>query len=110
MSQPTEINFSVNQQQLVCVASFLAHEGRQAELLAALASLVSDTRREAGCIRYELNISRDEPRRMTFVEKFVDLAAFEQHCAKEAIQHYFHHIMPDLVESYHVETYHQVIV
>ncbi|NMH66903.1 putative quinol monooxygenase [Shewanella salipaludis] len=102
--------FKLNNQQLVCVASFLAREGREAALLAALAELIPDTRREAGCIRYELNVSRDEPRRITFVEKFVDLAAFEAHCAKDAIQHYFHHIMPELVESHHVETYHQVIV
>jgi quinol monooxygenase YgiN len=109
MSNSTESNYVVNAQQLVCVASFLAKEGHQTELLAALADLIADTRREAGCIRYELNISRDEPRRMTFVEKFVDLAAFERHCAKPAIQHYFHHIMPQWVESYQVETYHQVI-
>ncbi|MFT5788771.1 MAG: quinol monooxygenase YgiN [Shewanella sp.] len=44
----------------------------------------------------ELNLSRDE-------------AAFNRHCEKDAIQHYFHHIMPELVESHHVETYHEVI-
>ncbi|MCW1255109.1 antibiotic biosynthesis monooxygenase, partial [Shewanella baltica] len=27
-----------------------------------------------------------------------------------AIQHYFHQVMPELVESFHVETYHQIIV
>lgn len=102
--------FSINQQQLVCVASFLAKEGKTQALIVALASLIPATRREAGCIRYELNLSRDEPRRVTFVEKFVDIAAFEQHCAKDAIVHYFHQVMPELVESYHVETYHQVIV
>ena len=46
----------------------------------------------------------------TFVEKFVDIAAFDEHCAKDAIQHYFHLVMPELVESFHVETYHQIIV
>ncbi|WP_372870838.1 putative quinol monooxygenase [Shewanella sp.] len=99
-----------NQRQLVCVASFLAFPDKEEELIAALSSLIADTRREPGCIRYELNQSRDEPRRITFVEKFVDLQAFEEHCAKEAIQHYFHEVMPVLVESYHVETFHEIIV
>ncbi len=102
-------NYKINQQQIVCVASFLAKVGKAEQLIEALASLIPDTRREAGCIRYELNVSRDEPRRVTFVEKFVDIQAFDEHCAKDAIQHYFHQVMPDLVESFHVETYHQVI-
>ena len=106
----TVADYKINQQQLVCVASFLAKEGKTEALIVALASLIPDTRRDAGWIRYELNVCRDEPRRVTFVEKFVDIAAFDEHCAKEAIQHYFHQVMPELVESFQVETYHQVIV
>ncbi|MCS6230902.1 antibiotic biosynthesis monooxygenase [Shewanella baltica] len=106
----TSTDYKINQQQIACVASFLAKEGKTEALIAALASLIPDTRREAGCIRYELNVSRDEPRRVTFVEKFVDIAAFDEHCAKDAIQHYFHQVMPELVESFHVETYHQIVV
>ncbi|QSX37641.1 putative quinol monooxygenase [Shewanella sedimentimangrovi] len=102
--------YSINRSQLVCVASFLAFPGKEVALIEALGSLIPDTRREPGCIRYELNQSRDEPRRISFVEKFVDVAAFEAHCAKDAIQEYFHKVMPELVESFHVETYHEIIV
>lgn len=101
--------YAKNTQQLVCVATFFAKEGKEQQLVAALASLIPATRREPGCIRYELNQSRDNPSKVTFVEKFVDVAAFDQHCAKEDIQHYFHQIMPELVESHHVETYHEII-
>ena len=108
----TSTDYKINQQQIACVASFLAKEEQNRSVdRRPLASLIPDTRREAGCIRYELNVSRDEPRRVTFVEKkFVDITAFDEHCAKDAIQHYFHQVMPELVESFHVETYHQIIV
>jgi hypothetical protein len=47
--------------------------------------------------------------KVAFVEKFVCRAAFDQPCAKEAIQHYFHHVMSERVESHHVEVFNQVI-
>lgn len=43
----TVTDYKINQQQLVCVASFLAKEGKTEALIAALASLIPDTRREA---------------------------------------------------------------
>lgn len=65
--------YRINQRQIVCVASFLAKPGKEQALIEALGALIPDTRKEDGCIRYELNQSRDEPRRITFVEKFVDI-------------------------------------
>jgi hypothetical protein len=47
--------------------------------------------------------------KVAFVEKFVGRAAFDQPCAKDAIQHYFHHVMSERVESHHVEVFNQVI-
>ncbi|MDB2386382.1 antibiotic biosynthesis monooxygenase [Shewanella sp.] len=102
-------DYKVNTQQLVCVATFTAKAGKIAELVDALSALIADTRREHGCIRYELNLSRENADKVTFIEKFVDEAAFNRHCEKDAIQHYFHQIMPALVDSHHVETYHEVI-
>ncbi|ABI70363.1 putative quinol monooxygenase [Shewanella frigidimarina] len=102
-------DYVINTQQIVCVAQFVAKAGKRDELVAVLASLIPDTRRESGCIRYELNISVDNDNKVAFVEKFVDRAAFDQHCAKDAIQHYFHNVMPELVESHHVEVFNQVI-
>ncbi|WP_445776948.1 putative quinol monooxygenase [Shewanella sp.] len=102
-------DYLINTQQIVCVAQFVAKEGKRDALVAALASLVPDTRRELGCIRYELNVSADDENKVAFVEKFVDRAAFDKHCAKDAIEHYFHHVMPDLVASHHVEVFNEVI-
>ena len=102
-------DYVINTTRLVCVAQFVAKPGKRDALVAALASLIADTRREVGCIRYELNISMDDENKVAFVEKFVDRAAFDKHCEKQAIQDYFHNVMPDLVASHHVETFNEVI-
>ncbi|WP_394130215.1 putative quinol monooxygenase [Shewanella maritima] len=102
-------DYTINTAQLVCVAQFVAKPGKRDALVAALAALIPDTRRESGCIRYELNVSLEDENKVAFVEKFVDRAAFDMHCQKDAIQDYFHNVMPQLVESHHVELFNQVI-
>ncbi|WP_137223271.1 putative quinol monooxygenase [Shewanella sp. MEBiC00475] len=102
-------DYTINTQQIVCVAQFVAKAGKRDALIAVLVSLVPDTRRELGCIRYELNVSIEDDNKVAFVEKFASREAFDQHCAKDAITHYFHNVMPELVESHHVEVFNQVI-
>jgi len=89
--------------QLVCIAEFLAFEGKEQELLAALHSLMERTHKEAGCLRYELNQGCDAPRRITFIEKWKDRAAFDQHCATSYIANFFDHVRPPLVEHFEVK-------
>lgn len=102
-------DFVINKTQLVCVAQFVAKPGKRDALVAALATLIPATRREPGCIRYELNVSLEDENKVAFVEKFVDKAAFDEHCASQAIQDYFNKVMPELVASQHVEIFNQVI-
>ncbi|WP_394497063.1 putative quinol monooxygenase [Shewanella sp. ENK2] len=102
-------DYRINTTRIVCIAQFVAKEGKRELLVEALASLIPDTRRELGCIRYELNVSLENDRKVAFVEKFTDKATFDEHCAKDDIQHYFHNVMPELVESHHVEVFNEVI-
>ncbi|WP_144211351.1 putative quinol monooxygenase [Shewanella donghaensis] len=102
-------DFIINNTRIVCVAQFVAKEGKRDLLVEALATLIPVTRRELGCIRYELNISLDDDRKVAFVEKFADRAMFDQHNATDYIQNYFHNVMPGLVESHHVEVFNEVI-
>lgn len=95
--------------QLVCVAEFLALEGKEEELLAALHSLMEPTHEEAGCLRYELNQGCDDLRRITFIEKWKDRAAFDRHCATSYITDYFDHVRPHLVERFDVKLYYEVL-
>jgi quinol monooxygenase YgiN len=96
------------QQQLVCVATFLAKRGKDELLQAELMTLMAPTRAETGCLRYELNRSIDNPRQFVFVEKFADDAAFEFHGAQDYLDHLRSEVIPKLVQSVDVVTYREI--
>jgi len=98
-----------NTVQVVCVAEFHALEGKTEELVASLHSLIKATTAEPGCIRYELNQRVDDPRWVTFVEKWKDQKAFDEHCQMSYITHYFNDVRPDLVETFEVKLYQEIL-
>ena len=100
---------SKNTTQVVCVAEFWAFEGKTEELIEALHVLMKPTHAEAGCIRYELNQRADDERGITFIEKWKDKEAFDQHCATSYIKHYFDDVRPGLVERFEVKLYHEIL-
>jgi quinol monooxygenase YgiN len=65
--------------EIVVVAHFTANPGKEDELVALLHDLLKPTRKEPGCIRYELNQEVDNPRAFTFAEKFANREAFDAH-------------------------------
>ncbi len=91
-----------NETQLVCIARFVANKGEEDKLLAELHSLINQTTREGGCIRYELNQCIDDPCEITFIEKWYDKTTFDAHCAKQYIVDFFKDGNPDYVDSYDV--------
>ena len=52
----------------------------------ALASLVEPSRAEAGCERYDLFQSTDDPTRFQTVEQWADAAAIQTHMASDHVQ------------------------
>lgn len=99
----------VDTTQVVCVAEFHAVEGKADELIEALHRLIPPTVAESGCLRYELNQRRDEPRWITFIEKWKDKQAFDAHCAMPYITDYFERVRPRLVEEYSVRLYNEIV-
>lgn len=95
--------------QVVCVAEFRAKEGRTDDLIAALHVLMGPTHKEPGCIRYELNQREDDPRWITFIEKWKDRKTFDKHCAMPYITDYFDNVRPGLVENFEVKLYHEIL-
>jgi quinol monooxygenase YgiN len=95
--------------QLVCVATFLAKEGCEELLLAELAALMPPTRREEGCIRYELNRSMSEPRRFVFIEKFNDDKQFDLHARTPYVTRLLEEVIPKLVETSDIHTYREIV-
>jgi quinol monooxygenase YgiN len=98
-----------NMTQVVCVAEFRAFEGKTDALVEALHVLMHPTHQEPGCIRYELNQRIDDPRWITYIEKWKDNDAFDQHCNGPRITHYFNVVRPDLVESFEVKLYQEIL-
>jgi quinol monooxygenase YgiN len=95
--------------ELVCVAEFLALDGKTEELVSALHSLIEPTHKEPGCLRYELNRRSDDSRWITFIEKWKDRGAFDQHCARPHIKQFFDEVRPHLVEQFEVKLYGEIL-
>jgi quinol monooxygenase YgiN len=100
---------SKNTIQVVCVAEFWAFEGKTEELISALHLLMKPTHQEPGCIRYELNQRTDDPRGITFIEKWKDKTAFDEHCATPYISDFFNNVRPELVERFEVKLYEEIL-
>jgi quinol monooxygenase YgiN len=94
---------------VVCVAEFRAKEDKTDELMSALHRLMQPTHKESGCIRYELNQRVDDPRWISFIEKWADKKVFDEHCAMPYIKNYFDNVRPELVESFEVKLYQEVL-
>ena len=94
---------------VVCIAEFHALDGKTETLIAALHSLIKPTHEEEGCLRYELNQRTDDPRWVTFIEKWENKEIFDTHCAKPYITRYFDDVRPELVDDFKVTLYHEVL-
>lgn len=57
-----------------------------AEVRSILSGLVGPTRREAGCVSYELLQNRSDPTDFTFVEEWESDAALDAHLSTEHVR------------------------
>ena len=64
------------------IAEMTAHEGKEKELKRHLLVLVEHTRREEGCVQYDLHVAED-PRRFLFVENWTTAEALDRHANSE---------------------------
>jgi len=69
------------------IARLIAKPGKEAELRTLAAGLIAPTRKEAGCIRYELLVNEADPAELTFVEEWRDGDALNAHLATPHLQH-----------------------
>jgi quinol monooxygenase YgiN len=68
------------------VARITAKPGKEENLFDILRQIVAPTRREAGCIRYELFRNDADPTDFTFVEEWESDAAIDSHMVTPHIQ------------------------
>ena len=71
---------------ITVVATFQARPGKEAELKTALIGLVAPTRKENGCINYDLHILPEDPAKFLFHENWTSKAALDAHLANTHIQ------------------------
>jgi quinol monooxygenase YgiN len=64
---------------LTVVATFQARPGKETELRAALNGLVAPTRKEAGCLNYDLHAATDNPAKFLFHENWTSKAHLDAH-------------------------------
>ncbi|HEY4416054.1 MAG TPA: putative quinol monooxygenase [Verrucomicrobiae bacterium] len=76
----------MNAKNVTVVATFEAKPGQEAELKKALLGLIAPTRKEAGCVNYDLHQSPDEPRKFLFHENWTSKALLDAHLKNDHIQ------------------------
>ena len=64
---------------ITVVATFQARPGKETELKDALIDLVALTRREAGCLNYDLHASPESPAKFLFHENWTSQAHLDAH-------------------------------
>jgi quinol monooxygenase YgiN len=67
--------------EVVVVGSFTARPGNELEAEEAFRALVAPTHAEDGCIIYALHRGVDDPRRLTFIERWASRQALDAHLA-----------------------------
>jgi quinol monooxygenase YgiN len=95
--------------EIVCVAQFTAKPGKVNQLISSLHKLMKPTHKEKGCVRYELNQQIDNPRVITFIEKWADKKTFDKHCAMPYITDYFNNLAPKLVKAQSVTLHREIL-
>jgi quinol monooxygenase YgiN len=76
----------MNPKPITLVVNFQARPGREIELRNTLTGLLAPTRKEAGCINYDLHISPDDPAKLLFYENWISKAHLEAHGQTPHIQ------------------------
>src|ERR1035438_516664 len=71
---------------ITVVATFQARPGKEAELKNALIGLVAPTRKEAGCLNYDLHASPEDPAKFLFHENWASQAQLDTHLQSAPIK------------------------
>lgn len=72
----------MNAKSLTVVAQIKAKPGKEAQVRQELLSLVAPSRKDAGCLNYDLHQALDNPALFLFHENWISEAHLEQHLQK----------------------------
>jgi len=77
----------MNTKPVTLVVTFQARPGKEADLRAMLLGLLAPTRKEAGCINYDLHVVPDDPARFLFYENWTSKVHHGAHDQTPHIRH-----------------------
>lgn len=80
------------------VADIRARGEKRDEVLTLLRKLVEPTKREAGCLEYDLHVNLEDDRQFTFVEEWESQAALDAHLQADHVRPVLE-LLPPLLES-----------
>jgi len=69
----------MNAKTITVVATFQARPGKETELRTALIGLLAPTRKEAGCLNYDLHTSPEDPAMFLFHENWTSKELLDAH-------------------------------
>jgi (4S)-4-hydroxy-5-phosphonooxypentane-2,3-dione isomerase len=78
---------------IVLVVTWVARAGRETEVAALCSKLTEESRKEPGCVMYQVHRHRTEPRRFLIYEQYQDDAAIEAH---RSSPHFLQYVRKDL--------------
>jgi quinol monooxygenase YgiN len=78
---------------VVLAVTWMAKAGREAEVIALFAKLTEESRKEPGCVTYQVHRHKTDPRRFFIYEQYKDEAAMEAH---RASPHFLQIVKKDL--------------
>ncbi|HZL85196.1 MAG TPA: putative quinol monooxygenase [Candidatus Krumholzibacteria bacterium] len=90
------------------VARLIARPGKVEAMQEALQGLIAPTRREAGCITYELLQNRSDPTDFTFVEEWASEPSLDAHLRSPHVQGALVHLADLAAMSPDIQRYDRV--
>ena len=78
---------------VVLAVTWMAKMGREGEVAAIFEKLSAESRKEAGCLMYQVHKHKTEPRRFFIYEQYKDDAGLEAH---RAAPHFLQYARKDL--------------
>ena len=76
----------MNSNIVTVVATFQARPGKEADLRAVLIGMLAPTRKEAGCLNYDLHQSPEDSAKFLFHENWTSKAALDAHLQSPQIK------------------------
>jgi quinol monooxygenase YgiN len=83
---------------VVLVVTWIAKAGQEAEVTSIFSKLTEASRKEPGCVTYQVHRHKTEPRRFFIYEQYKDDAALEAHRAAPHFLQYARKELPRIAD------------